>query len=233
MKKSSTIINENLQNVLRIAIVFFLFVSFSILSTEPKRPKGVPEKAKYDAKLKIYSLMEPGLNHHYNFKTWYEDGSIFYESFYINDREYTKQYHPDGSVAIEGFTDELNKPVERKRPENIPKEANWNNANFAMAWEYGKTVNGKREGIWKLWYESGKPKGFRTYKNGLANGETKIYREDDGVLEEIIIMRNGVITTSKTFVPKKFYTFLKNPTSSRLYPLPDNEPKIQDFFDKL
>lgn len=225
--------------MIRIITVFLVIVSCSILSTEPKRPKGVPEKAIYDPERNTFDLLETtrkkGVIKKSSFKSWNLKGEMMFESYDIGDREYYKIYQ-NGKVRSEGFSDELNKPeksLDHKKPENIPKEAEWNSLGLTQGWIYGKAVNGKKEGIWKLWYGSGKPKGFITFKDGLAEGIAKTYHEKDGSLDDLLLFKQGVTISSKTFMEKKLYERIKNAKELGIYPLPDNEPKIQDFFDKL
>ena len=50
--------------------------------------------------------------------------------------------------------------------------------------EEGKYVNGKKEGLWKFYYPSGKIKQEVTYKNNRPNGFVRIYYENGNVSEE-------------------------------------------------
>ncbi|MFL5764569.1 MAG: toxin-antitoxin system YwqK family antitoxin [Bacteroidia bacterium] len=42
----------------------------------------------------------------------------------------------------------------------------------------GKMKDGKREGLWKSWYEDGKPWSETTFKAGIRNGKTKTWYEN-------------------------------------------------------
>ncbi len=42
----------------------------------------------------------------------------------------------------------------------------------------GMIKNGKRDGLWKSFYESGAPWSETTYSNGLKNGPTKVWFEN-------------------------------------------------------
>lgn len=54
--------------------------------------------------------------------------------------------------------------------ENV--ETRWPNGNVK---EQGTRVDGKKEGVWKTWYESGQPHKTAEYKNGELHGTMKSY----------------------------------------------------------
>ncbi|UKN00281.1 hypothetical protein K6119_11100 [Paracrocinitomix mangrovi] len=52
--------------------------------------------------------------------------------------------------------------------------------NGNIAFEGSFDANGKHEGLWKAYYENGKPKSTFTYKNGLLQGPASIYYPESG-----------------------------------------------------
>lgn len=42
----------------------------------------------------------------------------------------------------------------------------------------GKKINGKREGLWRSYYEDGKQWSETTFRNGVKNGRTRTYYEN-------------------------------------------------------
>ena len=59
--------------------------------------------------------------------------------------------------------------------------------------EMGKYVNGKKEGLWKSWYENGQLKNKGNWKNDRRDGQRIEYYKNSQVKEEVF-HRNGIPT---------------------------------------
>lgn len=101
------------------------------------------------------------------------------------------------------------------------------------AWEYGNLVNGKKDGVWKLWYESGVPFGYIHYSDGMLHGEARQYGEKTGSLLEIKKFHNNENKGMKMYYPEKKYDKLPDALKETLHPVSSDEPLINEFFDNI
>ncbi|MCZ8342634.1 MAG: hypothetical protein O9301_06355 [Leptospira sp.] len=110
-------------------------------------------------------------------------------------------------------------------------EATW--SNILDGWEYGNFVNGRKDGVWKVWYESGVPLGFIQYKNGMLHGEAREYAEDTGSLLETKTFYNNENKGIKMYYPEKDYDKLPDEAKKIFDPLSKKEPLIKEFFNDI
>ncbi|EMO65089.1 MORN repeat protein [Leptospira borgpetersenii serovar Pomona str. 200901868] len=173
-------------------ILVFSFLFTVSLWGEPPRPSNVPKGAIYNEKYKNFILEEkeePFLKR----TEWNTLGVLESEVYslegltdsthYIDGRWYSrKQYY--------GFNIDKAKILPpRDKPSSIPKESEFN-FDFRK-WELGETKEGKKEGVWKLWWPGGEEAGRVEYKNGVYDG--KLY----------VIWENGKTKETCTYVSGK------------------------------
>ncbi|MDV6237890.1 membrane-binding protein [Leptospira ellisii] len=171
-------------------VILFLFFSNSIFS-EPPRPANVPRAAQYDEKQNLFVLKERD-GEIQKETQWDIQGVLESETYsigelddytnYIKGRWYSrKQYY--------GFSITKGKELPpREKPSPIPKEAEFN---FEFRkWELGELKDGKKEGVWKLWWPSGESAGTVEYKNGQYDGKLHMIWEN-GKTQEICMYVSG------------------------------------------
>ncbi|AXR63159.1 toxin-antitoxin system YwqK family antitoxin [Leptospira mayottensis] len=194
-------------------ILVFSFLFTVSLWGEPPRPSNVPKGAIYNEKYKNFILEEkeePFLKR----TRWNSLGIIVNETYslegltdstyYIDGRWYSRE-------QSYGFS--LNKAKilpPRDKPSSIPKESEFN-FDFRK-WELGETKEGKKEGVWKLWWPAGQEAGSVEYKNGVyegkfhliwENGKTKetctyVFGKRDG--EQLIYHESGNLHLSVKYI---------------------------------
>ncbi|MDV6235366.1 membrane-binding protein [Leptospira ellisii] len=158
-------------------ILTFLFVNG--VFSEPPRPDNVPNAAKYDEKRNSFILKER--DGEIRKETgWDPQGLLESETYsigelddytsYIKGRWYSrKQFY--------GFSITKAKQLPpRDKPSSIPKAAEFN-FDFRK-WEFGELKDGKKEGVWRLWWPSGEAAGTIDYKNGHYDGKLKMLWEN-------------------------------------------------------
>lgn len=167
----------------RTILVFSFLFTISIWG-EPPRPSNVPRGAIYNEKRDRFILKEQDGS----FKKeteWDSLGIIKTEAYsldslndftiYLNGRWHSReQYY--------GFNIDKAKILPpREKPSSIPKEAEFN-FDFRK-WELGETKEGKKEGVWKLWWPTGEAGGSIEYKNGVYDGKLNVIWENGRTLE--------------------------------------------------
>lgn len=191
------------------------------------RPDGVPKEARFENNM--YSLFDSH-DGKKRFRSWTRDGQLDYEILGEGEEEYRKAYD-NGQIFREGYSKDLDAPKQRIKSKKIPDKATW--SNIMDGWESGNFVNGRKDGVWKVWYESGVPLGFIHYKNGMLHGEARSYRNDTGSLLEIKTFYNNENKGIKMYHPEEDYDKLPNELKEILDPLSKNEPLIKEFFDDI
>jgi antitoxin component YwqK of YwqJK toxin-antitoxin module len=61
--------------------------------------------------------------------------------------------------------------------------------NDSIRWQ-GSVINGKKEGVWKEYYNNGKLKSIANYKNGFKEGQEKSYYPNGNVYNEMSYKQN-------------------------------------------
>lgn len=114
----------------------------------------------------------------------YENGDIVEDAEELVEFEVKRDYYPDGSVKIEGsYKDGI--------PDGVRKEYNRDGSlKIAYILDMGDVVaagnldpQGKRQGLWKLFYKGGTVKAEGEYENSVKVNEWKYYFID-GKLEQ-------------------------------------------------
>lgn len=191
------------------------------------RPKTVPMEASIEENRYFLFDSHDGTK---RYRSWNQNGELDFETLGEGEDEYHKVYL-NGKLLREGYSKELNSPKQRVKSKKIPVEAIW--SNIMDGWEYGNFVNGRKEGVWKVWFESGIPLGFIHYRNGTLHGESRQYSEETGSLLEIKTFYNNENQGNKMFYPEEDYDQLPYDLKKILDPLSKREPLINEFFNDI
>jgi hypothetical protein len=205
-------------------LIIFIILQFSYCKA---RPNNIPKEAQQEEN--EYFLFD-NLDGKNRYRSWDSNGELRYESLGVGDEEYVRSYL-NGEVIAEGYRKELDNPKIKPKPKNIPEKATWNR--MMKAWEFGIISDTKKDGVWKLWYESGVPFGFINYKQGILNGETRQYGEGTSLLEEIILFIDNENKGIKRYFPEKEYSKLPDLLKEGLDPLSSDELLLKEFFDEI
>lgn len=204
-------------------ILLFSILTFMCID----RPENVPKEASFEDNMYFLFDSHDGKK---RFRSWTKDGVIDSESVGEGEDEYRKVYL-NGQIIREGYSKDLDAPKQRTRSKIIPDKATW--SYIMNGWESGNFVNGRKDGVWKIWYESGVPLGFIHYKNGILLGEAREYDEDTGSLLEIKTFYDNENKGIIMYYPEDDYDKLPKVLKKILEPLPKNEPLIKEFFDDI
>ncbi|EQA79983.1 MORN repeat protein [Leptospira alstonii serovar Pingchang str. 80-412] len=172
-------------------ILVFGFLFTVSLWGEPPRPSNVPKGAIYNEKYKNFILEEreePFLK-----RTRWDSLGILVNETYSLEGLTDATYYIDGRwySREQSYGFSLNKAKilpPREKPSSIPKEAEFN-FDFRK-WELGETKEGKKEGVWKLWWPTGEAGGSVEYKNGVYDGKLNVIWEN-GKTKETCVYASG------------------------------------------
>lgn len=118
--------------------------------------------------------------------TKYENGEKLEKAEELMKLEVRTDYYPNGKVKIVATYNADGKPegVRREYNENGEVEKSFIFRNGILVGDGIFTDSGKKEGLWKEYFNDGKLKAFGDYSNNLKNGIWKYYYKN-GQLEEI------------------------------------------------
>lgn len=172
-----------------IALSLFLVVS---LSAEPPRPSNVPSGAKYDEKSKTFVLHKSD-GPFSEWKEWDEAGVLESESYTLGENLHDLTHYLKGRwysrEQYYGFNITKAKQLPpREKPSSIPEKAEFN-FDFRK-WELGEIKDGKKEGVWRLWWPTGESGGTIEYKNDQYDGKLNMIWEN-GVPRETCAYVSG------------------------------------------
>lgn len=160
-------------------ILVFGFLFAASLWAEPPKPSNIPKEAKYDEKNNGFVLQKIDGSIRTE-REWNNLGVIERESYsiddlydftiYLNGRWYSREQYYGFNI------DKAKSLPPREKPSSIPEKAEFN-FDFRK-WELGETKEGKKEGVWKLWWPTGEAGGSVEYKNGIYDGKLNVIWEN-------------------------------------------------------